>query len=71
MSVVEIENELKKMTDDERLFVIEIATRLVRRDSSTKKEKLKRSAEIMLAEYRNNKNLTDLTTLDGEDFFDA
>ena len=71
MSVAEIETELKKMTDDERLFVIEIATKLVRRKSSTKKERLKRSAEIMLSEYGDDKHLTDLTTLDGEDFFDA
>ncbi len=71
MSVAEIETELKKMTNTERLFVIEIATKLVRRESSTKKEKLKQSAEIMLSEYTDHKDLTNLTDLDGEDFFDA
>jgi len=71
MSVVEIENELEKMTNAERLFVIEIATKLVRREFSTKKEKLKRSAEIMLSEYGGDKELTATTALDGEDFLDA
>ncbi len=71
MSVVEIENELKKMTNEERLFVIEIATKLVRREFSIKKERLKRSAEIMLSEYRSDKELTAMTALDGEDFLDA
>ena len=71
MSVAEIETELKKMTNAERLFVIEIATKLVRRESSTREENLKRSAEIMLAEYTNDKDLTNLTKLDGEEFFDA
>ncbi len=71
MSVVEIESELKKMTNEERLFVIEIATKLVRREFSTKKEKLKQSAEIMLSEYANDKELTAMTVFDGEDFLDA
>ena len=71
MSVVEIETELKKMTNTERRIVIEIATKLVDSDISEKRQKLKKSAEIMLSEYTNNKDLTDLTNLDGEDFFDA
>ena len=71
MSLIEIENELEKMTNAERLFVIEIATKLVRREFSTKKEKLKRSAEIMLSEYGGDKELTATTALDGEDFLDA
>lgn len=71
MSVVEIENELKKMTNAERLFVIEIATKLVRCEFSTKKEKLKRSTEIMLSEYGSDKELTVMTVFDGEDFLDA
>ena len=71
MSVVEIESELKKMTNEERLFVIEVATKLVRREFSTKKEKLKRSAEIMLSEYGSDRELIALTTIDGEDFLDA
>jgi hypothetical protein len=71
MSVAEIESELKKMTNEERLFVIELATKLVRREFSTKKERLKRSAEIMLPEYANDKELTAMTAFDGEDFLDA
>ena len=71
MSVIEIESELKKMTNEERLFVIEFATKLVRREFSTKKKRLKRSAKIMLSEYANDKELTAMTALDGEDFLDA
>ncbi len=71
MSVAEIESELKKMTNEERLFVIELATKLVRREFSTKKERLKRSAEIMLPEYANDKELTAMTAFDSEDFLDA
>jgi hypothetical protein len=79
MSITEIENELKKMTDSERSVVIEIATKLIHRDSHTKvgvslaekRAQLKRSAEIMLPEYKTDNELTGLTVLDGEDFLDA
>jgi hypothetical protein len=79
MSVIEIESELQKMTNAERLFVIEIATRLIRGEMNgkrplpleEKRAKLKKSAEIMLSEYKNDKDLTALTVLDGEDFLDA
>ncbi len=79
MSVIEIESELQKMTNAERRFVIEIATKLITNEShgklrfsiEEKREKLKVSAEIMLAEYKNDKELTAMTSLDGEDFSDA
>lgn len=79
MSVIEIENELEKMTNSERRIVIEIATKLIIQDSTEKEKllleekrsKLKRSAEIMLSEYKNDKDLTAFTLLDSEDFVDA
>ena len=79
MSVIEIESELQKMTNTERLFVIEIATKLIGRDMNgkrglsleEKRAKLRQSAEIMLSEYTNDKDLTALTVLDSEDFLDA
>jgi hypothetical protein len=79
MSVVEIENELEKMTNTERRIVIEIATKLIYGETSGKRHlsleekraKLNNSAEIMFSEYVNDKDLTALTSLDSEDFLDA
>ena len=71
MSVLEIETELKKMTNSERLFVIEIATKLFHRAVSEKRRKLRKSGEIMLSEYLTDKELTTLTDLDGEGFLDV
>jgi hypothetical protein len=78
MSVVEIEHELEKMTNTERRIVIEIATKLISGETSKrrlsleeKRAKLKESAEMMLSEYTNNKDLTALSSLDSEDFIDA
>lgn len=77
MSVVEIKNELEKMTNAERRIVIEIATKLIHAEQKRrlsldeKRARLKKSAEIMLSEYKNDRELTVLTTLDSEDFLDA
>jgi hypothetical protein len=79
MSIAEIQTELNKMTNSERLFVIEIATKLVRRtigeqpklSLEEKRKKLKSSAESMLSEYVNNKDLTEFNVLDSEVFLDA
>lgn len=61
MSVVEIENELEKMTNSERRIVIEIATKLIngkrRLSLEEKRAKLRESAEMMLSEYSNDKDL--------------
>jgi hypothetical protein len=79
MSIAEIQTELKKMTNSERLFVIEIATKLVRGtigekpilSIEEKRKKLKSSAESMLSEYSTNKDLTEFNVLDSEVFLDA
>lgn len=79
MNTVEIESELKKMSNSEQLIVIEIATKLVRATFSEKpklsleekRKRLKSSAEAMLSEYSNNKGLTELSILDSEDFVDV
>ena len=79
MSAIEIENELAKMTNQERFFVIEIATKLIRREMGSrpklsleeKRAKLRKSGEIMLSEYLMDKELTTLTDLDGEGFLDV
>ena len=79
MNTLEIESELKKMSNKERLIIIEIATKLVRGtieekpklSLEEKRKKLKSSAETMLSEYRNNQELTAFSILDSEDFVDV
>jgi hypothetical protein len=79
MSIAEIQTELKKMSNSERLFVIEIATKLVRGtigeqpklSLEEKRKKLKSSAESMLSEYVNNQDLIEFNVLDSEVFLDA
>lgn len=77
MSVSEFTEELKKMSNAERLLIIEAATKLVRYEIKNtskiveKKLSLKESAELMREEYLNNKELTIFTdSLASEDFYE-
>lgn len=76
MSVIEIENELKKMSNTQRLLVIEIATSLIRKNiagkESEKKLSLEEAAEMLYEDYLHDEELTAVTrALDGEDFLDV
>jgi len=74
MNVVEIEKQLRKMNNAERLTIIELAAKLMKTDFpeiNERSRKLRQSAEIMRDEYLCEKELTVLSDLDGEDFFDA
>ncbi len=74
MSVIEIESELRRMNNAERLNVIEIAAKFLKADIAEKSdanEILRQSAEIMREEYLSNSELTFLSELDGEVFHDV
>lgn len=79
MSVSTIESELLKMTDPERQRVINVATRLMsgkktkisRSTLEENRARMRKSAELMLEHYLNDKELTIWTALDGEDFLSA
>ncbi len=76
MSVTEIENKLKQMSDTQRLIVIEIATGLIKKNLTEKtfenKLSLEEAAELLYEDYLYNEELTAVTrALDGEDFHDV
>ncbi|MGI9034556.1 MAG: hypothetical protein ACR2GD_00825 [Pyrinomonadaceae bacterium] len=62
------------MNNAERLAVIELAAKFMKaeyRQTAKTGRSLRQSAEMMRDEYLNDKNLTVLSDLDGEDFIDA
>ena len=76
MSVIEIENELKQMSDTQRLIVIEIATGLIKKNLTEKKSEnklsLEEAAELLYEDYLYDEELMAVTrALDGEDFHDV
>ena len=67
--------ELNKLTNTERMTIIEASLHLIRNDinmakhpRTDKKRQLSRAAKALLADYSEDGEMTIFTSLDGEDF---
>jgi hypothetical protein len=77
MSALKVLDQLKQLTNAERLAVIETATRLIReelvdqsRGAREQDRRLRVAAESVKDLYEPGGELTEWTALDGEDFHD-
>ena len=70
-------NELKKLSNTERLAIIESALNMIRKDLQSaeqsqelknRKQRLSEAARLLLPDYANDDELTAFTVLDSEDF---
>lgn len=77
MTQTEILEELKKLSVQERLEIIDAVVHLLRQDlhqieqpktRQERKERLTAAAELLLPDYEKDEELTSFTALDGEDF---
>ncbi len=77
MTNQEIIDELRQLSNSERLAVIEAATRMIRQDLSEGKpdkqsdQSLTIAARELLADYSSDSELTIFTALDGEEIRSA
>lgn len=78
MTQTDILEELKKLTNAERLAIAEAALRLIRDEleqeahldhSAARRRQLEAAARALLADYTEDGELTAFTSLDGEDFY--
>lgn len=77
MTKTEILQALKQMTTEERLEIIEAATRMVReeieqkaRHKAEREQQLAAAAEAALPDYMPGGSLSDLWSPDSEDYYD-
>ena len=68
MSTREIFHSIKQLPFNERLSIIEKALKTLHESNESELEK---AATTMLADYKNDKNLTAFTALDFEKFYEA
>ncbi len=73
MTSREIINEIKQLSNAERLAIVEEATRLIRQELApttipSDETRLTAAAKALLDDYASDKDLTAFTILDGEDF---
>ena len=73
----EILDEIRKLTNNERLAIIEAVLNMIRKDFqqteqerkvSNTKQRLEQAAKELLADYISDDELTAFNALDGEDF---
>jgi hypothetical protein len=69
MNASEIIKEINKLPIRKRIHVIEEAVRSIREEEDA--VELSHAAEALAEEYATNKELTEFTSLDFEDFYEA
>ena len=69
METKEIIKEIKKLSIKERLQIIERTARTIQTDDE--KEQMKKAADQLYDDYKNDAELIAFTDLDFEDFYEA
>ncbi len=69
METIEIINEIKKLPIKERLQIIETTARTIQTDDE--KEQMKKAADQLYNDYKNNAELTAFTDIDFEGFYET
>ena len=70
MTAIQIVNEINKLSLSERILVIENTLKSIRQ-ATKRKENMKKAAKLLLDDYLNDKDLTALTSLDFQDFYET
>jgi hypothetical protein len=69
MGTSEIISEINKLPVSQRLTLIELTLKKIRQEE--KKERMRAAAELLYNDYVTDPELTALTSLDHEDFYEA
>jgi hypothetical protein len=74
LETMQILDAVKRLPFQEKLHVIELIFREMRTEASQVADEngaRRKAAELLLADYQNNEELTSFTVLDHEDFYEA
>jgi hypothetical protein len=69
MKTLEIQDSARTLPSGKKMLTAEKITGLTRK--AEQRSRLKHAADMALFDYTNDKTLTDLTLLDGEDFVET
>jgi glutamine synthetase type III len=70
LEILKTPDAVRTLTVDKNVFITE-KTNVLARQTMEQRARLKRAADKALFDYTNDKTLTDLTLLDGEDFVET
>ena len=69
MRTNELIREIRKLPLSKRIYVIEKAIHSIREQEE--KKQMKKAVDLLLDDYKNDKELIEFTNLDFEDFYEA
>jgi hypothetical protein len=69
MRTNELIREIRKLPLSKRIYVIEKAIHSIREQEE--KKQMEKAVDLLLNDYKNDKELVDFTNLDFEDFYEA
>jgi hypothetical protein len=69
MRTSELIREIRKLPLSKRIYVIEKAIHSIREQEE--KKQMEKAVDLLLNDYKNDKELVDFTNLDFEDFYEA
>jgi hypothetical protein len=69
MNATELLKEIERLPIQKRFFIIERAIHSIRQKED--KSQMKQAADLLLTDYKNDKELTVFSNLDYEDFYEA
>jgi hypothetical protein len=69
MRTSELIREIRKLPLSKRIYVIEKAIHSIREQEE--KKQMKKAVDLLLDDYKNDKELVEFTNLDFEDFYEA
>jgi hypothetical protein len=69
MEALEIVDKINELPTEQRMLIAEMIIRSVRK--AEQQSAMRKAAELAYDDYKNDKELTIFTLLDGEDFYEA
>lgn len=69
MKTKEIIKEIEKLPNQKRIYVIEKAIQLIRKQKDL--NQMNKAADVLLSDYASDKELTIFTNIDWEDFYET
>jgi hypothetical protein len=71
MNPTQIISEISHLSLAEKLYIMEMIVQSIRKETQPSSSDLERAASLLWSDYKEDKELTAFTALNGEDFYET
>jgi hypothetical protein len=71
MNTAQIITQINHLSLAEKLYIMDVILQSIRKETDPNPSSLEKAAALLLTDYREDKDLTAFTALDGEDFHET